>query len=70
MSDRDAEQQNGWTLDDWEKRLRGSCDTVFSPAEVSRLPEPVRRYLTAAIAEGTPLTTGVRLKMRGHIKLG
>lgn len=32
--------------------------------------EPVRRYFTAAIAEGTPLHGAVTLEMRGTIRLG
>ena len=33
-------------------------------------PEPVRRYLTHAIAPGTRLANAVRLRMHGEIKLG
>ena len=33
-------------------------------------PPAVRRYLSAAIAPGTPLAAGARLTMRGSIKLG
>ncbi len=33
------------------------------------LDEPVTRYLTHAIAEGAPLTPGVRLRMAGRIKV-
>lgn len=42
----------------------------FGPAEVAGLPEPVRRYLTAAIPEGAPLATATVLGMRGRIRLG
>jgi hypothetical protein len=45
-------------------------DAAFTEADLAGLPEPVRRYLRAAIAPGTAPTTAVRLKMRGHIKLG
>src|SRR4030088_1389364 len=39
------------------------------PNNVSPLPEPARRYLTHAIAPGTPLASAVRLRMHGEIKL-
>ena len=42
---------------------------VFGAAEWEDLPDPVSRYLRAAIAPGTPLATSVRLRMRGAIKL-
>lgn len=42
----------------------------FTAAEVRGLPEPARRHLLASIAEGTPLATGARLRMRGAIRLG
>lgn len=42
----------------------------FGPDELTGLPEPVRRYFTAAIAPGTPLAVSVRLSMGGRIKLG
>jgi hypothetical protein len=35
-----------------------------------RLPEPAVRWLTHAIAAGTPLRTAVELRMRGEIRLG
>ena len=44
--------------------------TVFDPAVVAGLPEPVRRYLTHAIAPGTPLWQSVEVSMVGHIKIG
>jgi hypothetical protein len=43
---------------------------AFNDAELDGLPGPVRRYLEAAIAPGTPLATAARLRMRGQIKLG
>lgn len=43
---------------------------VFSDDELDGLPEPVQRHLRFAIAPGTPLSTAVRLRMRGRIKLG
>ena len=43
------------------------CSTLrWSPS----LPEPARRYLTHAIAAGTPLWQSVQVSMVGHIKLG
>lgn len=42
----------------------------FTLAELRGLDEPVQRYFRSAISLGAPLVTGVRLTMRGHIKLG
>ncbi|MDB4968078.1 MAG: hypothetical protein JWN44_3767 [Myxococcales bacterium] len=42
----------------------------FRAAEIAGLPEPARRYLTHAIAEGTPSASAVRLRMHGQIRLG
>ncbi|MFL6261673.1 MAG: DUF6544 family protein [Thermoanaerobaculia bacterium] len=42
---------------------------IFDPGELAHLPEPARRYLTHAIAPGTPLASAVRLRMHGEIKL-
>jgi hypothetical protein len=42
----------------------------FSDAELEGLPEPVRRYLGAAIAPGTPLAASARFRVVGSIKLG
>jgi hypothetical protein len=42
----------------------------FGDAELAGLPDPVRRYLGAAIAPGTPLAAAARIRMRGQIKLG
>ena len=42
----------------------------FTEAELHGLPSPVRRYLRAAIAPGTPLIGAVWLRMRGRIKVG
>jgi hypothetical protein len=43
---------------------------TFAPDSVDDLPEPARRWLTHAIAPGTPLWTSAQLRMRGTIKLG
>lgn len=42
----------------------------FAPALVDALDEPVRRYFGHALADGARLTRGVRLQLRGHIRVG
>lgn len=42
---------------------------LFDPSMVEGLPEPARRYLTHAIAAGTPLRQSVQVSMLGQIKL-
>lgn len=42
----------------------------FSDAELEGLPDPVRRYLGAWIAPGTPMAAAARFRMSGSIKLG
>jgi len=42
----------------------------FEPGSVVTLDEPVRRYLTHALLPGAALTTDVRLRMTGRIKIG
>jgi hypothetical protein len=44
--------------------------TAFDPAMIADEAEPVRRYLTHAIAPGTPLWQSVEVEMVGHIKIG
>ena len=44
--------------------------SLFDPALVAGLPEPARRWLTHAIAPGTPLWQSVEISMVGHIKIG
>jgi hypothetical protein len=44
-------------------------DRAFTPDLVTGLPGPARRWLTRAIAPGTPLWSSVQLTMRGQIKL-
>jgi hypothetical protein len=51
----------------WDSALPATDS--FSPDRFSHLPEPALRYLTHAIAPGTPLASAVRLRMRGEIKL-
>ena len=43
---------------------------VFSPGELDGLPEPVLRYLNAAVAPGTPLARTARIRMHGTIRIG
>jgi hypothetical protein len=43
--------------------------TTFDPDQVAGLPEPARRWLTHAIAAGTPLAQGARITMHGEIRL-
>lgn len=54
-----------------ERRLvRPSEPAVFTDVELDGLPDPVCRYLRAAIAPGTPLAAAARFRMHGQIKLG
>lgn len=46
------------------------AERVFEPAQVAHLPDAVQRYLTHAIAPGTPLASAVRLRMHGQISIG
>jgi len=42
----------------------------FRPALLDGLDEPVRRYFVHALADGAPLSRGVRLQLSGRIKVG
>jgi hypothetical protein len=44
--------------------------TRFDASALSSCDEPVRRYFTHAIAQGTPLVPRMRLQMTGRIKIG
>lgn len=44
-------------------------DGFFDDDEIRDVPEPVRRFFRASIAQGTPLATAARLRIRGYIKL-
>lgn len=57
---------------DLEELWRSGSDqrAPFDPAALADLPDPARRYLAHAIAEGAPLASAVRLKMHGEIRLG
>jgi hypothetical protein len=55
----------------WRRLTEGAAsDATFDPAMVADLPEPARRWLTHAIAPGTPLWQRVELEMQGHIRIG
>lgn len=41
----------------------------FDPADFAHLPDAAQRYLSGAIAKGTPLASAVRLRMHGSIRL-
>jgi hypothetical protein len=57
--------------DELERRLQRAAPVpAFDPSSWDGLGEPVGRYLRAAIAEGTPLCSGARLRMHGSIRLG
>jgi hypothetical protein len=45
------------------------AEGAFDPAILAALPDAARHYLAHAIAPGTPLASGVRLRMHGKIKL-
>jgi hypothetical protein len=60
--DRDASRQ-------WDALRMAGDTTAFDPAMVAQLPEPARRFLTWAIAPGTPLPGSVELDMHGEIRL-
>jgi hypothetical protein len=47
-----------------------ASEATFEPSLVADLPEPARRWLTHAIAPGTPLWRSVLLEMHGHIRIG
>jgi hypothetical protein len=56
---------------DWERLAAATAEPDrFEPALVAGLPEPARRWLTHAIAPGTPLLRSVVLAQHGEIRLG
>ena len=56
---------------DLERRVVRAADPGgFSAGELDGLPIPVRRYLTTAVAPGTPPARTARLRMRGTIRIG
>jgi uncharacterized protein DUF6544 len=64
----DRTMNSGPSLDDLWASAPASA-RVWLPSNVSHLPDPARRYLTHAMAPGTPLASAVRLRMHGEIKL-
>jgi hypothetical protein len=71
---RDERPPDGLTpavAEDWRALASGAeAPAIFTAARASDLPEPVRRWLVHAIAEGTPLARAVELRMHGEIFLG
>ena len=56
---------------DWQRlATAGPPPDRFDPALVADLPGPARRWLTHAIAPGTPLRRSVVLEQHGEIRLG
>jgi hypothetical protein len=56
---------------DWELlSSRTERPATFDPSLVAGLPEPARRWLTHALAPGTPLWRTVELSMQGEIRIG
>ena len=59
------------TTTDPERRVVCAAEPgAFSAGELDGLPAPVLRYLTTAVATGTPLARTARLRMRGTIRIG
>jgi len=57
--------------EDWRHLAAAAAEPPRFAAEmVTGLPDPVRRWLTHAIPQGTPLWRAVVLSMRGEIRLG
>jgi hypothetical protein len=54
----------------WEPPPTVPTVAIFDPATLNSLPSLAGRYLSWAIAPGTPLASAVRLQMHGTIKLG
>jgi hypothetical protein len=57
-------------LPDGLRLVRDADPGRFSAAELDGVPDPVRRYLSRAIALGTPLARSAYVRMRGRIKVG
>lgn len=51
------------------KHKAGAGDEVFSQARIAGLPEPVRRFLGSAMAEGAHIPSSADFHMEGEIKL-
>jgi hypothetical protein len=60
---------NERTLEElWDSAVPTRC--TFPPERVATLPLAARRYLSHAVAPGSPMASAVRLRMRGEIRLG
>lgn len=56
---------------EWDRlRADGPLRERFDPAMLDGLPEPARRWLTHAIAPGTPLWRSGEVSMHGELRLG
>lgn len=53
----------------WRSLKSKSTDTVFTPAMIADLPEPVQKYFCHALTPGTPLPDYVELEMSGDFRL-
>ncbi|MGK7952044.1 MAG: DUF6544 family protein [Xenococcaceae cyanobacterium] len=53
----------------WQSLKSKSTDTIFTPATIADLPEPVQKYFLNFIAPGTPLPHYVELEMSGNFRL-
>jgi hypothetical protein len=69
---RDADDSLSRSLhEDWERlAVATTTPAGFDPVMLTDLPEPVRRWLTHAIAPGTPLRRVAVLHQHGQIKIG
>ena len=57
--------------DDWAKLSTPTEQpAAFDPASLAALPAPVRRWLTHAIAPGSPLRCSAELRTHGQIRIG
>ncbi len=52
----------------WQSLKSKSTDTIFTPATIADLPEPVQKYFLNFIAPGTPLPHYVELEMSGNYR--
>lgn len=56
-------------VSDWLLASAPAFSNRFSRERVASLPEPAQRFLTGAIAEGTPLWRGMRIEMQGEMRM-
>lgn len=60
----------GWHQSAETRLAQLRAPATFTENELGDLPEPVRRYLRASIAPGTPLAQSARFRMQGSIRQG